>query len=664
MLSLQARLPVNAGERVADLRAGHFLVFVGGYVLSVVASERLSGSLAFPSPFSFPDAVLLCALLLTRRDRWWVLIAATWPIRLIAGAASGPPLWFLAGGIANDSLKAWLAAWLLERTLRRQVRLDTLRELLVFLGIAGLAVPVLSALAALPLLRALGDPFWSTGYQWFLGNALAQVVVTPMLLYWCTARRPFAGDVRRKELLLVSLGLIVVLPYAFVQAHAAQSPSLLYLPVPFLLWSAVRLRPFGTATAIALVAVVAMLSAVNGKGVFSVGSPGENVLSIQLFLVVVAVSMLSLATLIAENETLTRALTVDVTDRNQAVDALRVNQDRYAVATAAGAVGVWDWNFETGEIYVDTTLKAILGFADAEISTRADEWGSRIHPLDVPVVTAQVQACIEGRTEEYEVEHRMIHKDGSVRWFLSRGSLMRRAEGTPHRMVGTKVDITQRKLAEDGMRENEALLHATHQEMQDLAGRLIAAQEVERARIARNLHDDLSQQLAGLSIALSGFKRRLASLPGAGDLQDDLSSLQQRTIGLAEDIRHLSHDLHPSAIEHAGLVAALAAHCADIQRREIVTVTFIPEGDFAATSADAALCLFRVAQEGLRNVITHAGARHAEVRLRRRGDFAELTISDDGRGFDIARTGASPKGLGLVSIRGAGQAGGGGTVVS
>ena len=245
----------------------------------------------------------------------------------------------------------------------------------------------------------------------------------------------------------------------------------------------------------------------------------------------------------------------------------------------------------------------------------------------------------------------MTHRDGSVRWFLSRGSLVRRPDGAPHHMVGTKVDITGRKLAEDARREKEAILDDISQEMQDLAGRLIASQEIERARMARNLHDDFSQELAGLSIALSGFKRRLAPLPGADDLLADVWSLQQRTIALAEDIRRLSHDLHPSAIEHAGLVVALAAHCADIQRREIVTLTFTSEGDFADTSADAALCLYRVAQEGLRNVVTHAGARHAEVRLCRSGDVAELTINDDGRGFDIGRTAGSLKGLGLVSIR-------------
>jgi signal transduction histidine kinase len=266
------------------------------------------------------------------------------------------------------------------------------------------------------------------------------------------------------------------------------------------------------------------------------------------------------------------------------------------------------------------------------------------------MVTAEAQACIDGSVDEYEVEHRMIHKDGSVRWFLSRGSLVRRADGTPHHIVGTKVDITERKIAETLARENEAVLKATNREMQNLAGRLIVAQEAERARIARDLHDDLSQQLAGLSIALSGLKRRIGRLAGAGELQDDVSSLQRRAVGLAENIRHLSHDLHPNVLEHAGLVAALAAHCTEVQRQEIVQVTFTADGDFTATSPDTALCLYRVAQEGLRNVVTHADARHAEVQLRRTGDRAELTVTDDGKGFDIIRADKSPHGLGLVSI--------------
>jgi PAS domain S-box-containing protein len=341
---------------------------------------------------------------------------------------------------------------------------------------------------------------------------------------------------------------------------------------------------------------------------------------------------------------------LDITDRKASEDALRDNQQRYTMATAAGAVGVWDWNFGTGEIYVDPTLKAILGFDDSEITTRVDDWGSRVYAGDLAMVTARTQACIDGLVDEYEVEHRMLHKDGSVRWFLSRGSLLRRADGAPQRMVGTKVDITERRRAEEAIREQEAVLRMSEQEIQQLVGRLIAAQEAERSRIARDLHDDTSQQLAGLAIALSGLKRRMGAVQGNEDLQGDVASLQERTIALTENVRHLSHDLHPSVLEHSGLVTALTTYCRQVQGEQSVVVTFTTEGDFEPAGKQVALCLYRIAQEALRNVVAHAGARRADVRLRRTGDGAELTIADDGKGFDIARTGERSTGLGLVSI--------------
>ena len=339
----------------------------------------------------------------------------------------------------------------------------------------------------------------------------------------------------------------------------------------------------------------------------------------------------------------------DITESKHAEDALRISGERYTLATMAGSVGIWDWNLEADSIYVDPTLRSILGFEETESTISATEWGARVHVDDLARVTAQTQACIEGGINGYAAEHRMLHKDGSVRWFLSRGSLLRHADGTAHRMFGTKVDITERKRAEEAMRENEAVLQASNRQIWDLAGRLIASQEVERARIARDLHDDLSQQLAGLSIALSSVKRRAGTLPGAGDLEREISSLQQRTVTIAENIRHLSHDLHSSVLDHSGLVAALADHCAR-QHGESLAVTFRVEGDFESTASDVALCLYRVAQEALRNVVTHAGARHADVHLVRIDNLLELTIADDGSGFDIVQARKSARGLGLVSI--------------
>ena len=187
-------------------------------------------------------------------------------------------------------------------------------------------------------------------------------------------------------------------------------------------------------------------------------------------------------------------------------------------------------------------------------------------------------------------------------------------------------------------------------QLQDLAGSLITAQDAERARIARDLHDDVSQQLAALSIALSGLKRRVAAVPDDVELQIDMSSIQQRAVALAESVRDLSHDLHPDVLKHAGLAGALAQRCMELSRSQAIAATCTAEGDIESIGEEATQCLYRVAQEALHNVVKHAGARHVAVQLQRGAETVELTVVDDGRGFDVTETRKSRKGLGLVSI--------------
>jgi PAS domain S-box-containing protein len=209
--------------------------------------------------------------------------------------------------------------------------------------------------------------------------------------------------------------------------------------------------------------------------------------------------------------------------------------------------------------------------------------------------------------------------------------------------------VIERKRVEQALREQEALLRVSFERIRDLAGRLIVAQEGERKRIARDLHDDINQQLAGLSISLSGLKRRLASFDRTA-LEELLTTLQQRTINLADSVRRLSHDLHPVVLQQVGLTAALESYCAEFKEHHGIDVIFLAAGDVTAVNPDAALCLFRAAQETLRNVAKHAGAHRVQVALSREGDQLTLTIVDDGAGFDQARVRRSGGGLGLVSI--------------
>ena len=145
----------------------------------------------------------------------------------------------------------------------------------------------------------------------------------------------------------------------------------------------------------------------------------------------------------------------DITRRKQTEAALQISQERYALAVSAGKVGVWDWNVETNEIYLDPILKAILGYADDEIQNHLDDWGRLIHPDDRKAVMAAATAHLEGVTPHFEIEHRMLHKGGSIRWMLIRGTAIRDADGKPYRVTGTDTDITERKQVQIELQESK-----------------------------------------------------------------------------------------------------------------------------------------------------------------------------------------------------------------
>jgi signal transduction histidine kinase len=208
------------------------------------------------------------------------------------------------------------------------------------------------------------------------------------------------------------------------------------------------------------------------------------------------------------------------------------------------------------------------------------------------------------------------------------------------------------ELSRDVLRASELVvdLRRSNQQISDLFGRLIATQESERTRIARDLHDDVSQRVAALSLMMSGLKRRLSGQPNEADLQSALTSMQQATTALAEEIRHVSHDLHPSQLQLGGLVRALLAFCSDFEKFHAIKISFTAVGAIGDVERDTSLCLYRVTQEALRNVAKHAEARQVRVELSRGPHGIQLSISDDGKGFDEVKMREERHGLGLISI--------------
>jgi PAS domain S-box-containing protein len=191
----------------------------------------------------------------------------------------------------------------------------------------------------------------------------------------------------------------------------------------------------------------------------------------------------------------------------QAEEALRESKERYGLATKSGQVGVWDWNLETNEIYLDPNLKAMLEYADHEIRNHLDDWGTYVHPDDVESVMAEAQAHLDGLTPQYEVVHRMLHKDGSIRWFLARGNAIRDANGKPYRILGTDTDITERKEAEKALQRAREDLEIRVKERtvelatanEQLSREIEERKEVEREREQLTFLIEQSSEFIGIS---------------------------------------------------------------------------------------------------------------------------------------------------------------------
>jgi signal transduction histidine kinase len=205
---------------------------------------------------------------------------------------------------------------------------------------------------------------------------------------------------------------------------------------------------------------------------------------------------------------------------------------------------------------------------------------------------------------------------------------------TGDRILSVVRDITARKRAE--------------QETQELSGRLITAQEDERARIARELHDDACQNLALLAIEIEMFGQQ--SMDDKGSVDAGRKELSARVSAISADLRRLSHKLHPAILTKLGLVTALRGFCGEIESAHDLEVEFV-EKDVPSTLSDAtSLCVYRVVQESLQNVVKHSGATAVSVNLSANGNGLRLAISDNGSGFDPEA--ALPEGsLGLISMR-------------
>lgn len=216
-------------------------------------------------------------------------------------------------------------------------------------------------------------------------------------------------------------------------------------------------------------------------------------------------------------------------------------------------------------------------------------------------------------------------------------------------IAGLVTQRSRRLRAERTIGAREASLRTSYDRIRQLAGQLIHAQEAVRASIAQDLHDDVCQQLAAVSVTVDHLKTSSGRLEDVA-AQRAFADLSHDTRSTLDGVRRLAHELHPATLRVLGLAPALKTHCTEFAKRHGVEVAFRAEGDFRHLHPDVAVCLFRIGQESLRNGLVHGDARWFAISLTRAGDDVEMTVSDNGRGFDLDAARRQGHGLGLVSM--------------
>jgi PAS domain S-box-containing protein len=309
-------------------------------------------------------------------------------------------------------------------------------------------------------------------------------------------------------------------------------------------------------------------------------------------------------------------------------ESLRRKESELKEAQRLAGVGSWQWDRHSGTVVWSEELYRIAN-RDPGLPAVSYEEHPQLYPGES---WERLRDAVETALDTgapYELVLKMACADGMHRWVTARGEVQRDSTGHIVGLRGTVQDVTERKLAEEAL--------------SSVNGRLIEAQESERARIARDLHDDIGQRLALLSMALEQMKGLLPDASG-GDAAGGLNALQTQTAEIITAVQALSHELHPPRLLHLGVVAAMRGFCEEFSGQTSAEIDFRYENVPDRVPPDVSLCLFRVLQEALHNAVRHSRVTNFDVHLRGARDAVELTVRDEGVGFDVD---AANRGLGL-----------------
>jgi PAS domain S-box-containing protein len=589
-------------------------------VLCYVAA-KLGGAMVLRPQMVWPlwpgCALLIAILLLCPRRSWGSLIAAG-----LAGFVAndvfgfGLTLRFSGTLILADTVEVLVAALGIRYFFGNVARLNSPKSLAKYLLIAVILAPVLAAFVSAAAFTGRYWVFWKIGV---FEEGLAVLTVTPAILglmqkVLARGHQPLSYYVEAATLML---GLVVLGRITFVSS-AASHPELLYSLVPLLLWSALRFGVTGTSVSITVVAFLSIWGVVHGHGPFVGTGTINDVVSLQLFLLVAATSFMFLAAVVEGDK--------------QVQEVLRRTEEQFRIAAQAGRMFAYDWDLATDVIVRSGDVASVLG-PTAEVTLSRQQLAADIHPDDKTLFSDSM-AERTPENPDFQTSYRLLRPDGSVQWLADTAHVFFDENGDMTRVVGMVADITERKRAEQALAE--------------VSRKMVEVQEEERARIARDLHDDINQRLALLAVEIELLGRDLPN--DSAEMSRRLTEVWQRITEVSTEVQSISHQLHSPQLEILGIGPAMRSFCRGFSARQRVEVDFKSDDMPRSASHAVSLCLFRVLQEALHNAAKHSKVRHFEVRLGCVGDELYLTVSDGGAGFDMDSA-TMKGGLGLISIR-------------
>ena len=517
------------GSRSTTERSGaqFFDRRVAGVALSVALAYYLGAKIGFaltfqPHPVSVlwpPNSILLAALLLTPVRVWWVILLAAFPAHLAVQLQSNvPPMMILCWFISN-ACEALIGAGCVRYLIDRPVRFDRLRNVGIFCFFAAFLAPLLSSFldSAFVAINRFGqDSYWQVWRIRFTSNILASLTLVPFIVTWSGDGIAWLGKIRRARILeagLLLIGLLSINTIVFYKLAPTADSALLYLPLPFLIWAAVRFGSRGASAAICALTLLAIWSAGHGYGPFSTRSAEENALSIQMFLIVMSVPLLLLAGVIEE--------------RSKGETTLREREERISLAAESANLAFWSINFERKESWMSDKGRAIFNFRPDEHLSR-ELFLSRVHPEDRNAVGEAIERA-RASSQTFEFEYRLLRPDGGTRWLISRGRYLSNDRGGIRELIGVAIDITAQV-------EADLQLRLQREEMARMS------RVSSMGELTASLAHELNQPLTAIASNAAAGRRLLAE--GTPDLEmfeellADVSADARRAGDIIHGIHH------------------------------------------------------------------------------------------------------------------------------